>query len=50
MAKVAFRLSPTYQDHQLMREALAKVVKFCFEQTELYGLMSIFLILHHIKH
>lgn len=40
MAKVAFRLSPAYQGNRLMTEALARVVIFCFEETELQRLWS----------
>ena len=40
MAKVAFRLAPTYQGHGLMTEALTEVVSFCFEKTELQRLWS----------
>lgn len=40
MAKVAFRLSPDYQGKGLMAEALAKVVVFCFEETQLQRLWS----------
>ena len=40
MAKVAFRLSPAYQGKGLMAEALAKVVVFCFEETQLQRLWS----------
>ena len=40
MAKVAFRLSPIYQGHGLMAEALRNVVIFCFEKTELQRLWS----------
>lgn len=40
MAKVAFRLSPTYQGKGLMAEALTQVVVFCFEHTELQRLWS----------
>lgn len=40
MAKVAFRLSPTYQGNGLMAEALTEVVIFCFEKTELQRLWS----------
>lgn len=40
MAKVAFRLSPTYQGNHLMAEALVRVVIFCFEETELQRLWA----------
>ncbi len=40
MAKVAFRLSPKYQGNRLMTEALARVVQFCFEETELRRLWA----------
>lgn len=40
MAKVAFRLSPAYQGCGIMKEALAKVTEFCFEQTELQRLWT----------
>lgn len=40
MAKVAFRLSPAYQGNRLMTEALARVVIFCFEETELQRLWA----------
>lgn len=40
MAKVAFRLSSDYQGNGLMSEALAQVVIFCFEETELQRLWS----------
>lgn len=40
MAKVAFRLSPAYQGNHLMTEALARVVIFCFEETELQRLWA----------
>ncbi len=40
MAKVAFRLSPVYQGNSLMTEALARVVQFCFEETELQRLWA----------
>lgn len=40
MAKVAFRLSPAYQGNHLMTEALARVVSFCFEETELKRLWA----------
>lgn len=40
MAKVAFRLSSDYQGNGFMAEALAQVVIFCFEKTELQRLWS----------
>ena len=40
MAKVAFRLSPAYQGKRLMTEALARVIQFCFEETELKRLWA----------
>lgn len=40
LAKVAFRLSPAYQGHSFMAEALSCVVAFCFEKTELQRLWS----------
>lgn len=40
MAKVAFRLSASYQGKRLMTEALARVVTFCFEETELKRLWT----------
>lgn len=40
MAKVAFRLSPSYQGNGLMAEALTEVVIFCFEKTELQRLWT----------
>lgn len=40
LAKVAFRLSPAYQGKRLMTEALARVVIFCFEETELQRLWA----------
>lgn len=40
MAKVAFRLAPSYQGRGLMAEALTAVVKVCFEKTELQRLWS----------
>lgn len=40
MAKVAFRLSPAYQGKGLMSKALASVVSFCFEKTELQRLWT----------
>ncbi len=40
MAKMAFRLSPAYQGHRLMSEALARAVAFCFEKTELRRLWA----------
>lgn len=44
LAKVAFRLSPSYQGNGLMAEALAEAVTFCFEKTEIqvYGPMFTF--------
>ena len=38
MAKVDFRLSPACQGNRLMTEALARVIIFCFEETELQPL------------
>lgn len=40
MAKVAFRLSPAYQGNRFMAEALARVVTFCFKETELKRLWT----------
>jgi ribosomal-protein-alanine N-acetyltransferase len=40
MAKVAFRLSPAHQGCGLMAEALARVVAFCFGETELQRLWA----------
>lgn len=40
MAKVAFRISPSYQGNGLMAEALTEVVIFCFEKTELQRLWT----------
>ncbi|MDO5576213.1 MAG: GNAT family protein [Fibrobacter sp.] len=40
MAKVAFRLSTVYQGKNYMTEALIRVVRFCFEKTELQRLWS----------
>lgn len=40
MAKVAGRLSPAYQGHGFMAEALSMVIAFCFTKTELQRLWS----------
>ena len=40
MAKVAFRLSPSYQGNGYMTEALQEGVRFCFEKTELQRLWT----------
>lgn len=40
MAKVAFRLSASYQGNGFAAEALNRVVEFCFSQTELQRLWA----------
>lgn len=40
MAKVAFRLSESYQNRGYITEAMLEVIKFCFENTELQRLWS----------
>lgn len=40
MAKVAFRLSQSYQGNRLMEEALKSVVDFCFHKTQLQRLWT----------
>lgn len=50
MAKVAFRLSKSYQGKGLMSEALAYTIQFCFENTELQRLWSDVHILNHASY
>ena len=50
MAKVAFRLSHTYQGNGLMAESLESVVHFCFENTELQRLWSDVHVLNHASY
>lgn len=50
MAKLAFRLSHSYQGNGLMAEALKSVVHFCFTNTELQRLWTDVHILNHASY